>query len=148
MDDLIYINMKNGTNELITDLRICNNIGLECIQVDDPVAVIAATDPPYDSWVLFNNNNALITDDCQLGIEGVDEAQIAVYPNPVSSILYLKTEQNVSIKFITIYDALGRRVYKQRGNIEQVEMNSLPSGLYFLKIQTNQGAVVKKIIKD
>ena len=46
MDDLSSINIKNGNNTSIMSLSICNNINLQCIQVDDPKAVIAATDPP------------------------------------------------------------------------------------------------------
>ena len=148
MDDIISINIKNGNNELIDELRICNNISLECIQVDDPVAVIAATDPPYNSWEFFNINNALITDDCQLGIDGIETARIAVYPNPVSEVLYLETQQNTIIEQATIFDSLGRKVFHKNGNLEQVNMSSLPSGLYFLQLQTTNGTLVEKVVKQ
>ena len=68
-----------------------------------------------------------------------------LYPNPVSSILTIAATEKISD--IVIADLLGQTVYKQNCDVSQVQVDvtSLSSGIYFVKIN---GAEVKKFIKE
>ena len=75
---------------------------------------------------------------------------VNVYPNPVNDILYIATETEV--EEVVVYDIYGRvqnlrnlETQKLRNSIDLSELNS---GIYFVKINTEKGNIVKRIIKD
>ncbi|GAB5398690.1 MAG: hypothetical protein Aureis2KO_02750 [Aureisphaera sp.] len=144
MDDLIAVNLSNGNNGNISFLRIEGVPNLQCVQVDDPAAVIAGTDPPYDNWII--ENDPLITDDCELGVAGFLEKNIGLYPNPVRNELSLEVLQGISIKEISIYNVQGARVLKKEGTTS-LGVSSLSPGVYFMSIQTDKGMATKKFVK-
>ncbi len=74
---------------------------------------------------------------------------IAVYPNPVGDELFLATE--LQVEEIAIYDIYGRTV-SQHVNMSTrrrvVNVADLEAGVYFVKVVTNEGKVVKRFIKN
>ncbi len=73
-----------------------------------------------------------------------------IYPNPASHIVYIQT--NLSINNLKIIDLNGRTVvdnvnYSIIGNTCQFDMSALPSGMYFLKLNTSQGIKYAKLSK-
>ncbi len=75
---------------------------------------------------------------------------VNVYPNPVNDILYIATETEV--EEVVVYDIYGRvqnlrnlETQKLRNSIDLSELNS---GIYFVKINTEKGNIVKRIIKQ
>ena len=75
---------------------------------------------------------------------------ISVYPNPVHDRLYIETlTQTLTIE---IYDIYGR-VQNLRNSETQklrnsIDLSNLKAGIYFVKINTEKGNIVKRIIKD
>lgn len=72
------------------------------------------------------------------------------YPNPFNN--YLNVELKPEYKEIEICDLNGLTVYsqhlKQNNNqILKIELNNLNSGIYFLKIKTNDNYLIRKLIK-
>jgi endonuclease I len=60
---------------------------------------------------------------------------VSIYPNPASSQLFLNT--NLVIKSIAIYSVRGELKLLKTGNIKNIDVSGLQSGMYFLRIQTN-----------
>ena len=83
-----------------------------------------------------------------VGIEENSALQqgLVVYPNPVSSLLTLQGEGMQYVRLITL---TGACVYEGvvKHNEVKVDMTSLPQGLYFLSVQSENGTVVKKVVK-
>ncbi len=83
--------------------------------------------------------------------DGVDElaASFNIYPNPVENELFIATEVNV--EEVAIYDVYGRQTMRQQVNETTsqhvVNVAALNSGIYFVKIVTNEGEVVKRFVK-
>ena len=73
-----------------------------------------------------------------------------IYPNPVSDKLYIETE--VEIKEVAIYTITGVLVGQQTTDNRQqtlsIDVTNLNSGVYFVKVVTNDGEVVKRIVKN
>mgnify|MGYP000042639435 CR=1 FL=1 len=69
-----------------------------------------------------------------------------VYPNPSSDIINISSEE--PINRIKVFDTLGRLVLEQNNPSSQMDVSSLSTGLLFIKIETDQGTLVKKIIKE
>ncbi|GAB5398691.1 MAG: hypothetical protein Aureis2KO_02760 [Aureisphaera sp.] len=143
-ETLTHVNLNNGNNGNISFLRIEDVPNLQCVQVDDPAAVMAGTDPPYDNWII--ENDPLITDDCELGVAGFLGKNIGLYPNPVRSELSLEVSQGISIKEISIYNVQGSQVLKKEGT-SSLGVSSLSPGVYFMSIQTDKGMATKKFVK-
>lgn len=83
--------------------------------------------------------------------DGIAENTTAfnIYPNPVENELFLATE--VSVEEISIYDIYGRQAMSQHVNMSTsqhvVDVTSLNSGVYFVKVVTSEGEIVKRFIK-
>jgi len=149
MEELTAVNLKNESNLDLGYLEIRDNLNLQCLQVDDPAAVIAGVTPPYDSWVFVNNPNLVITDDCSLGVEdNVLNSQVNIYPNPVENILNIENNSYFTITSIHIYDSLGRLIVSENNPTRQIDVSNLTSGLFLVKMETDRGIITKKIIKE
>ena len=83
---------------------------------------------------------------------GIDElaSLFNIYPNPVHNELFIETEVNV--EEIRIYDVYGRMTMRQQVNgttsQQVVNVADLNGGIYFVKIVTSNGEVVKRFIKN
>jgi len=64
-----------------------------------------------------------------------------VYPNPTTGILFI----TVAVEKVDVYNTLGQQVLTTDRN--QVEMTSLPNGMYAVHIFTTTGVDVRQIIK-
>ena len=82
-------------------------------------------------------------------IDEQHEIQCKVYPNPVNDRLYIATEDEV--ENVVVYDIYGRHQVtetpRHQGNLT-IDLENLKSGIYFVKINTEKGNIVKRIIKN
>ena len=91
-----------------------------------------------DNISIENNTESIIENNISLNI----------YPNPVNDKLYIVTEDEV--KEVVVYDIYGRRQVTETSShldMTSVNVSGLNAGIYFVKINTNQGEIVKRFIK-
>ncbi|WP_417291679.1 T9SS type A sorting domain-containing protein [Corallibacter sp.] len=86
--------------------------------------------------------------DSTLGVDKVslNTNSVTLYPNPVSDRLFIKSTE--IIKTVTIYNVNGQLIKEVNTLGKSIDVASLPSGLYFVKINTANGETTKKIIKN
>ena len=112
---------------------------------------------PYDIYVQTNCTSNTFSDwegplnftTETLSIENYSElSELKFYPNPVSSILNL--ESNQELKSIEIFDLLGKKVkeIKLQNTITKINMSSLEKGTYFLKVYSVSSFEIIKVIKE
>lgn len=77
--------------------------------------------------------------------EGFGLNQIFVYPNPVKDILNI-AYYGVNLKNISMIDLQGREVYTGREN--QINIQSLPTGMYIIKVETALGVATLRFVKQ
>ena len=74
-----------------------------------------------------------------------------LYPNPVNDKLYIETQTQTQTLTIEIYDIYGRlqdyKTIRLQDNVA-IDVENLKSGIYFVKINTEKGNIVKRIIKQ
>ena len=102
------------------------------------------------------HNSATLTEGFKEDNEDIDnitEEQISsvqVYPNPVNDKLYIATEEEV--EDVVVYSITGVIVGQQSTvNGQQtltIDLSDLKSGIYFVKMNTGKGNIVKRIIKN
>jgi len=71
---------------------------------------------------------------------------VKIYPNPVMSELYIKTN-SIQLEQLVVYDVLGKVIINTKLNLDKIDVSTLALGMYILKIKTNKGTVVHRIIK-
>ena len=91
-------------------------------------------------WTESTNPNVSIANS---NIEGFN-----MYPNPVSDVLALTSDNNMDM--IEIYNMLGEKVFEYAPKLHyyQLNTNNLPSGLYFVKVQAGTENGIYKLIKN
>lgn len=75
------------------------------------------------------------------------DESVIVYPNPANDFILVKADTN--IKQIELFDIQGRilEMHKQNENAVKFNISNKPSGIYFLKITTEKGIKIEKLVK-
>ncbi len=73
--------------------------------------------------------------------------QLTINPNPVKSTFQIETLQTTPLSII-IYDILGKVVYQNNIGQRSFDISHLKSGYYLLKINSERGPIVKRIVKE
>ena len=68
---------------------------------------------------------------------------VSVFPNPASEFIYIRS--SIEIEQIKMFDVLGKQVLTSL-ETEQLKVDHLQSGIYFLKVFGNNGSATKKIV--
>lgn len=95
-------------------------------------------------------DNLYLHKDTTLGIESNDLTSYKTYPNPTNSSWMVKSA-NIKIITIKVYDMLGKNVLSLRPNTNDdvtIDGTSLKSGLYFAKIESENGTSTLKLVKE
>jgi len=145
-NQLTSLNIQNGNNINFYVLLAGDNPNLTCIQVDDPTYANSQVCYEYSGWC--KDETAVYSEDCSLGFtEQPLQATIQLYPNPVKNTLLISAENNTIIKSIEVFDVLGKQLL-QTNKTNQIDVSVFTSGLLFVKIATDRGVVVKKVVKE
>lgn len=142
---------NNGFGNPFTDIMsgiVTLTLGGEPLDDGDPLNCYFDYDGSGNNSVDFGFFNPDITSDIEDELESSNWLQ--VYPNPVALTLII--EGKVERYEVELYDCLGQRVQKLKlhENITEIDVSSLPNGLYFLKARDKitQQSVIQKIIKQ
>ncbi|OUR98309.1 hypothetical protein A9Q86_14760 [Flavobacteriales bacterium 33_180_T64] len=81
-----------------------------------------------------------------LSTENFTTNNFKVYPNPTSTGFVNITSTNNDAIAVTVYDILGKQVLKNTLNNNQLNVSSLNTGVYILKISQNNASVTKKLV--
>ena len=74
---------------------------------------------------------------------------ISIYPNPANDRLFIEAE--AEIENVVIYDIYGRHQVTETPSHQEmtsVNVSGLNTGIYFIKINTKNGEIVKRFIKE
>lgn len=97
-----------------------------------------------------------VLDDCTVGIKESNGVlgELEVFPNPVSDVLTINQSSvetfNGSIFLISaegkLIESFEELTFGQLNH--KIDMTKLPKGVYFIKIETDQGTTVHKVVKS
>jgi catechol 2,3-dioxygenase-like lactoylglutathione lyase family enzyme len=99
----------------------------------------AGTNALYIDDIVFSDTN--------VGTQDFATKGFSVYPNPVNNVMNLQANENISK--VAIYNVLGQEVYSAKINAmtSSVDMSSMASGAYFVKVNINGTEGTVKVIK-
>jgi hypothetical protein len=140
------------------------NLFFDCDGLDGSKGNTENTSPTADNVTVVSNFDKydkngickLTTEDMQLlgdskayncsgvSINNIDYANFTIYPNPISETLTIQTD--IAVERVEIYNMLGQLVQAEN-NTKNINVSQLGAGLYTVKVTTNAGVKVQKIVK-
>ena len=80
------------------------------------------------------------------GINEVITSQLSIYPNPVKDNLFIKSD--LQITKIEICSLEGSLLMQENNFKGKISVSALPHGIYLLKVFTDKGVIVSRIVKE
>ncbi len=85
-----------------------------------------------------------------LGTNDFLSSKFSVFPNPTTNVINFSNDQNAVVSTVELADLNGRVIKSVKVNATegQISVSDLATGMYMMKITTDQGVAVKKIVKQ
>jgi hypothetical protein len=91
----------------------------------------------------------------EVGIEPIETDVVKIYPNPTRGELRVESGE-WRVESVEIFDIFGRsmgiahpRAFPPSGELKGAGgLEGLPSGIYFVRIQTEKGTITRKVVKN
>jgi hypothetical protein len=146
------------------------NLGFLSINEGEPVSWPFSTsdtkEPGLNQWgsinyyayaggdpVLFYIDDVVFEDLTTVGMAEGIRPEVRVYPNPVKDMLAIEFLTEAGIDRVALLDMTGRVVQeypglmqRSQGGVAQVDMSTLPSGVYFLRLQAGVNETVHRVV--
>ncbi|MDR0232640.1 MAG: T9SS type A sorting domain-containing protein [Dysgonamonadaceae bacterium] len=87
-----------------------------------------------------------VTVETPTGINEVLTNQLSIFPNPAKDGIFIKSD--LPIEKVEIYSLTGNLLLQENNFKEKIFVSDLLKGLYLLKIYTDRGVTVSKIVKE
>ncbi len=155
-DDIDLLGLSNFTDDIYW---LKNEDGLGTFSTK--IFISTEVESPRDAQAAdFNNDGLLDVVSASLGDDkiawyentgifdisdnGIND--VAIYPNPINGLIIIESIQ--PIKKIKVYDVFGKLIIEQNQISSQIDVSNLSSGILFIHIETDDGTLVKKVIKE
>lgn len=86
-----------------------------------------------------NQSLLVVEGSSPLKTENFSTTDFSVYPNPANDIINIKFSNNMQIANAQVYDLSGRLVFDAAVNNQIIDVKSLSSGSYILKVKNSDG---------
>ena len=80
------------------------------------------------------------------GVEDHESESISLYPNPTSDVVYVQTADMVNE--VQVYNIQGQLVRTFNGDVHSISLAGFAHGIYTLKIMTEKGMSIQKVVKQ
>ena len=145
--EFIFENIDLSFNDATNDGYVVFKIkSLPTLAVNSTVSNSASIYFDYNYPIITNT----VTSTYQLlnASSFIFENEFVLYPNPVKDRFTIKTKNSLEIQFIEIYNTLGQIVLAIPRFTENVDVSSLQTGTYFVKVNTENESSGVTIIKE
>ncbi|MFN0729253.1 endonuclease [Polaribacter gochangensis] len=84
-----------------------------------------------------------------LSVDKIDNALFKLYPNPLNgNVLNIVNSSSIKIDKVKIYTINGKEVISISNPTSSINLNGLYNGLYIIKLMSNKGTSIQKLIKN
>jgi hypothetical protein len=150
----VRINASNVTLPITLNIAWSTNPSGNTVVVNDSVRIYTDVCPGTYTVKLTDANGCkdsiVFTINEPVGLNDVDANNLFVmYPNPTSSLVELNFTHQ-SNKTVTVTDAQGKVCMQYTSNQinQQIDVSTLNKGLYFVRVDDENGTSIKKLIKQ
>ncbi len=100
----------------------------------------------------FSITNFELVLDPNLGVGDDFYNHLKLFPNPTSGIINLQSNQLTETVELKVYNLQGKVLLEENktpiNGVISLDLSNMNTGVYFIKISTEEGTVVKKIVKQ
>lgn len=138
------VNVKNGDNFFQFEIEDNTQLSFMCIDEGEDLILL-----PY--FASLNVTPPAMSTDCTSVVanqEFVKDNSVKIYPNPSAGVV--NVEADSVVRSIHLFDIQGRQLeakYTDEANAS-LDLTGRAAGVYFLKITTDKGSKVEKLIKE
>lgn len=79
-------------------------------------------------------------------IENIENSPIQLYPNPSSERVIVSNKSGIKITSIVLYNSTGKLMRIESFKFDEVNISNLESGIYYIKIYSNNKEIATEII--
>jgi len=142
---LFVYNMIANDTTILTGLTETVYESLYSIDGTDKIFQLKAVYPECESDFALTANGE---DFVRFTSLSVNEAAVSVrlYPNPTSGLLAIEAEH---MNAVGLYNLVGQCLMEKTAENDNavLDLNGFMEGVYFVKVTTSQGSIVKKVVK-
>ncbi len=148
-DQQYTISVSSLEGELISDSNIMIYLEDTLLGI---VTNLSDTDYTFNSYAGHQTDRFIIYFEERQVLGNSDSSleSVSLYPNPTQNILHI-ISPNTDIINVDVYDVRGRKVNSVDFNDQatyQIDMSALESAMYFVKINTENGSITKRVVKE
>jgi len=132
-----------------------NNDGYVAFKIKTKATLVVGDSFSNTASIYFDYNSAINTNVATTTIQALAvqnfpfEKYLTVYPNPVNDQLIIDKKEKIEITSLSIFNTIGQQILTipnaQKTNT--IDVSSLKTGTYFLKINSDKGTSHTKFIK-
>ena len=97
----------------------------------------------YDSFVLMMDSFKV---EGTLGVNDLDILQMSLYPNPVEGNYVTINTPSIGIKYVEVFDIMGKRLIETSLINDNLDVSDLNSGIYLVKVTVGIESKTTKLI--
>ncbi|MBC7605428.1 MAG: T9SS type A sorting domain-containing protein [Burkholderiales bacterium] len=133
-----------------------NNDGYVAFKIKTKPTLVLGNTFSNTASIYFDYNAPIVTNTATTTIAALAKQDFEfknyfrIYPNPADAVLNIDSKKQIAVSSISIYNTLGQLVIvvPNAENVATVDVSSLRSGNYFLKIISDKGTSSTKFIKN
>ncbi|MBC7568912.1 MAG: M4 family metallopeptidase [Spirosoma sp.] len=129
-----------------------NKVKLTALGSVTIIAYQAGNEEFYEAPLVVRSFSVVAAAGGRQGVELAETNVVLLYPNPVGSELTVELTNGQVIEQLAVNTLSGTAVVQQPGGIKmaktKLDLSKLPSGMYLLSIQTPQGILTRKLIRE
>jgi len=127
--------------------------GADIKQTPDGGYVVVGTSDSAGGSVLLIKTDSLGRVGIAEGSSGAGERiALSVAPNPASGVVYIEYSlSGEAVANVRVYDVTGRQVHSSfglRGSEFRLDLRSIPTGVYLLKLDSDHGSATRKLVVE
>ena len=140
---IISLFIKNGSIE--TNVSLDNNPSLQFICADQ-----AQVSSIQSLIAQYGYTNCIVNATCSFSTSQHDTTQTAfiLYPNPAKQSIYIESPTGMNAQSIAVYNMVGQLVLKTSTPHTILDVSSLSSGTYIIKLLFDSEVLYDKFIKE
>lgn len=148
--DSTYTIYTVASQEMIFYLR--ENAGKQiCIAILDETPTVSASKPTI--WISDPSNNpdqgapvVVYSDPASAALSAMAAQNVSVYPMPVTGDVL--SISGVNVAAAKVYSLVGSLALSTAVENNQINVSTLKNGVYFVKLDTDKGSIVKQIVVE
>ncbi len=133
-----------------------NNDGFVAFKIKTKSSLVLGDTFSNSANIYFDYNFPIVTNTATTTVQALGKSDFefskyfTLYPNPTSGILNLSVKNGIALNSIAIYNMLGQLVIAipNAQTVSAIDVSSLKTGNYFIKMTTDKGTSNSKFIKN